>query len=363
LESQPELPKIRAEGLIRENTQLSGPFHWEPLHGDGSERAFYRVSGHQGSLVVVWSPLEDQRFPNENDSYVYMGEHLHNKGIPVPEIYGYSRPEGMTLVEDLGSVHLQEAAQLADERLIALYGQAVELLLKMQAKATQDLDTSNCFDTPFYDPPFVLTRELEYFRWSFLEGALGLEIDPAYLRSDFSLLASRAGQVGGQAFFMHRDFQCRNLMVKDDLLYLIDFQGARLGPPHYDLASLLIDPYVQLPEHIQNDLLRLHSRNLSELTGISVEEFIYRFPHVALCRNLQILAAFSFLTRIKGRSHFAQYIIPAWRGLRRLLTEAELSDYQSLANLVKSQSDEMVAKVARRLEIEARSAERQGPSA
>jgi aminoglycoside/choline kinase family phosphotransferase len=349
--------------LIRENTQLSGPFRWEPLHGDGSERAFYRVSGHQGSLVVVWSPVGDQRFPNENDSYVYMGGHLINKGIPVPEIYGYSRPEGLTLVEDLGSVHLQEVVQLDNERLIALYGQAVELLLEMQAKATQDLDTSNCFDTPFYDPPFVLRRELEYFRWSFLEGALELEIDPAYLRTDFSLLASRAGQVGGQDFFVHRDFQSRNLMLKGGLLYLIDFQGARLGPPHYDLASLLIDPYVQLPEYIQNDLLRLYSKNLSELTGISVEEFLCRFPHVVLCRNLQILAAFSFLTRIKGRPHFAQYIIPAWRGLRRLLTEAALSDYRSLANLVKNQSDEMVAKVASRLEMEALSAERPGPRA
>ena len=347
-------PKARAEELIRENTQLRGPFHWERLHGDGSQRAFCRVSDGKGSLVVAWSPLEDQRFPNENDSYVYMGEHLRNKGIPVPEIYGYSRPDGLTLVEDLGSVHLQEAVQSAGERLIGLYRQAVELLLRMQARATKDLDTGHCFDTPLYDPPFIIRRELEYFRWSFLEGALGLDIDPAYLKSDFSLLATRAGQVGDQAFFVHRDFQSRNLMVKGDLLYLIDFQGARLGPPQYDLASLLIDPYVQLPEHVQIELLEVHSRNLSELTGISVEEFVYKFSHVALCRNLQILAAFSFLTSRRGRPHFARYIIPAWRGLRRLLTEGTLSDYQSLADLVNNQSEEMIAKVAARLEMEAR---------
>ena len=347
-------PKGRAEELIREKTRLRGPFHWEPLHGDGSQRAFYRVSDREGSLVVAWSPLEVQRFPNENDSYVYMGEHLLSKGIPVPEIYGYSRPDGLTLLEDLGSVHLQEAVQSAEESLIGLYGQALQLLLQMQAKATKDLDTGRCFDTAVYDPPFIIRRELEYFRWSFLEGALGLDIDPAYLKSDFSLLATRAGQVGDQAFFVHRDFQSRNLMVKGDLLYLIDFQGARLGPPQYDLASLLIDPYVQLPEHVQIELLEVHSRNLSELTGISLEEFVYKFSHVALCRNLQILAAFSFLTSRRGRPHFARYIIPAWRGLRRLLTEGTLSDYQSLADLVNNQSEEMIAKVAARLEMEAR---------
>jgi len=363
LKRQPELPKTRAEELIRENTELSGPFRWEPLHGDGSERAFYRVSDRKGSLVLVWSPLEDQPFPNENDSYVYMGEHLLKKGIPVPEIYGYSRPEGLTLLEDLGSVHLQDAVQSADERLIVLYRQAIELLLRIQADATQDLDTSHCFDTPVYHPPFIIRRELEYFRWSFLEGALELEIDSGYLEGDFSLLASRAGEVGSRFFFLHRDFQSRNLMVKGDLLYLIDFQGARLGPPQYDLASLLFDPYVQLSESIQNELLTSYSRNLIELTGMSVDEFMDRFHHVALCRNLQILAAFSFLIKIKGRPHFAQYIIPAWRGLRRLLREPACSDYQILANLVENQSEEAVAKSAARLEREAQHAERQAPSA
>jgi aminoglycoside/choline kinase family phosphotransferase len=356
-------PKSSAEKLIRENTQFSGPFLWEQLYGDGSERVFHRVSDHKGSLVVVWSPPKDQRFPNENDSYVYIGKHLLNKGIPVPEIYGYSRPEGLTLLEDLGSVHLQQAVQSADEKMTALYHRVIELLFRMQAHATEDLDTKNCFDTPLYDPPFVLKRELQYFQWSFLEGALQLEIDPAYLESDFSLLATRAGQVGDHVFFVHRDFQSRNLMVKGDLLYLIDFQGARLGPPQYDLASLLLDPYVQLPDSLQNELLRMHGKNLSELTGISVEDFICRFSHVALCRNLQILAAFSFLTKRKGRSHFAPYIMPAWKSLRRLLTDATVSEYQSLANLVKNQSDEMVAKAAARLEREARSAERKAQRA
>jgi aminoglycoside/choline kinase family phosphotransferase len=363
LDQWSNFPRGRAEDLIRENTQLDGPFLWEQLYGDGSERVFHRVSDRKGSLVVVWSPLEDQRFPNENDSYVYMGKHLLNKGIPVPEIYGYSRHEGLTLLEDLGSVHLQQAAQSADENVTALYHQAIELLFRMQAHATEDLDTRNCFDTPLYDPPFILKRELQYFQWSFLEGALQLEIDPAYLESDFSLLATRAGQVGDQVFFVHRDFQSRNLMVKGDLLYLIDFQGARLGPPQYDLASLLLDPYGQLPDSLQHELLRMHGKNLSELTGISVEDFICRFSHVALCRNLQILAAFSFLTKRKGRSHFAQYIMPAWRSLRRLLTDPTVSEYQSLANLVKNQRDEMVAKAAARLEREARSAERKAQRA
>jgi hypothetical protein len=282
-----------------------------------------------------------------------MGKHLLEKGIPVPEIYGYARADGITILQDLGSVHLQDAVQSTDERLIDLYGQAVELLVRVQIEGTQDLDTSYCFDTPVYDQPFIVRRELEYFRWSFLEGALELQINSHYLEKDFFLLASRAGEVGDRSFFLHRDFQSRNLILKGDLLYLIDFQGARLGPPQYDLASLLLDPYVQLPESFQAELLASHSKKLSKFTGMSTGEFMDKFPHVALCRNLQVLGAFSFLTKIKGRLHFAKYIMPAWRRLRRLLKEPSCLDYQILANLVNNQSDKTVAKAAARLVREA----------
>jgi aminoglycoside/choline kinase family phosphotransferase len=360
VKGQPEFPKSRAEELIRENSALSGSLRWQPLHGDGSERTFYRVATQKESLILIWSPPGDETFPNENDSYVCIGRHLRQKGVPVPEILGYYRSEGLTLVEDLGSVHLQDLVVSGTERLTALYGQAIDVLLEMQVRATEDLETRHCFDTPLYDPQFIIERELEYFRWSFLEGALGLEIDSHYVEKDFSLLASLAGEGEGQLFFLHRDFQSRNLMVKGDHLYLIDFQGARLGPPQYDLAALLLDPYVQLPGAIQQELLTAYSRAFGKLTGGSVDELLQKYPHVALCRNLQVLAAFSFLTRIKGRSHFAQYIVPAWKRLRQQLAEPPCSDYRTLADVVQSQNDETVAEVAARLEREVQRTEGRG---
>ena len=356
MKGQPEFPKTRAEELIRENTTLSGSLRWQPLHGDGSERTFYRVATQKDSLILIWSPPADETFPNENDSYVYVGRHLHQKGVPVPEIYGYYRSEGLTLVEDLGSVHLQDAVKSGAGRLTALYGQAIDLLLQMQVRATEDLETRHCFDTSVYNQQFIIERELEYFRWNFLVGALGLEIESNYVERDFSLLASQAGEGDGQLFFLHRDFQSRNLMLKGDSLYLIDFQGARLGPPQYDLAALLLDPYVQLPEAIQQELLTAYSGAFGTLTGGSVDEFLQRYPHVALCRNLQVLGAFSFLTRIKGRSHFAQYIVPAWNRLRQQLAEPPCLAYRTLADVVQSQNDDTVAKVAARLEREAKNA-------
>jgi aminoglycoside/choline kinase family phosphotransferase len=354
LRKQTTFPKSLAEALILEETGLSRPFRWQPLCADGSKRAFYRVASKKTSLVLIWSPSEDDSFPNENDSYVYLGRHLHDKGIPVPKIYGYNRREGLTLVEDLGSVHLQDAVSSVRGGLSGYYHQAVELLLNMQAGATEDLDTGYCFDTPVYDQAFIVGRELEYFRQSFLEGALGLKIDSDYLEGEFSQLALKAGDENQQLFFLHRDFQSRNLMLKGDLLHLIDFQGARLGPPQYDLAALLLDPYVQLPELLQKELLAAYSRRLSEQSGISAEEFLERYPHVELCRNLQVLAAFAFLTQVRKRSHFAQYIMTAWKHLQKLLTEPPCSEYQELARLVQAQKDESIAAVVTRLEREAR---------
>jgi len=349
LKGKLEFPKERAEELIREHTTLSGSLRWRPLYGDGSERTFYRVASQKESWILIWSPPGDETFPNENDSYVYFGRHLRQKGVPVPEVYGYYRSEGLTLVEDLGSIHLQDAVKSNAERLTTLYGKAIDVLFEMQLRATEGLETRHCFDTSVYNQQFIIERELEYFRRSFLVGALGLEIESTYVERDFSLLASRAGEGGGQLFFLHRDFQSRNLMVKDDRLYLIDFQGARLGPPQYDLAALLLDPYVQLPEAIQQELLTAYSKRFGTGTGGSVDEFLQKYHHVALCRTLQVLAAFSFLARIRGRYHFAQYIVPAWNRLRQQLAEPPCLPYRTLADVVQSQDDESVADIAARL--------------
>lgn len=360
MKGHPDFPKTRAEQLIRENTALSESLRWEQLHGDGSERTFYRVTTQKESLILIWSPPGNETFPSESDSYVYMGRHLRQKGVPVPEIFGYYRSEGLTLVEDLGSTHLQDLVVSGSERLTSLYGQAIDMLLQMQVRAAEDLETRHCFDTSTYDQQFIIERELEYFRRSFLEGALGLQIDSQPVEQDFSHLASQAAAGDGQLFFLHRDFQSRNLMVKGDRLYLIDFQGARLGPPQYDLAALLLDPYVQLPEVFQHELLTAHSRAFGTLTGGSVDEFMQKYPHVALCRNMQVLAAFSFLTRIRGRSHFAQYIVPAWSRLRQQLAEPPCLRYRTLAGVVQSQNEDAIAEVAAKLEREAQRTERRG---
>jgi aminoglycoside/choline kinase family phosphotransferase len=118
---------------------------------------------------------------------------------------------------------------------------------------------------------------------------------------------------------MHRDFQSRNIMVHNGTFYVIDFQGARLGPILYDLAALLIDPYVNLPTALREELLDYASAPLAALTGASVAEVRRTYRLCALSRNLQMLGAFGFLTQRKNKPAFARYIPAALRSLRENL--------------------------------------------
>ena len=344
----------RAENLIRKETFLSPPFRWEPLHGDGSDRTFYRLFTSETTFVLLWSPPADNRSPNENDSYVYMGRHLERRGIPVPKIFGYWRDEGLVLLEDLGSIHLQDAVRPGRASQVeGLYKQAADVLIRIQVQASEGLDTGQCFDTPLYSPDFVMERELRYFYQSFVREALGMKIAWDQVAEEFSLLAQRAARVEERSFFLHRDFQSRNLMVKEGRLYVIDFQGSRKGPSQYDLAALLLDPYVQLPEPLAERLLLAHAEQLRDATGISVADFLDGYEQVALCRNLQIVAAYSFLTRVKGRRHFARYLVPAYRTLQQMVGRPACKDYPFLRGLVGDHGMGEIAEVAVKLEREA----------
>ena len=166
---------------------------------------------------------------------------------------------------------------------MALYRQALEVLVQLQIAGTQGFSPEWCFDTPFYDASLVRQRECHYFVQAFLQGYLGLETTPEELTEDFELLLQRALHPE-QRFFLHRDFQSRNLMVHHNRLWLIDFQGARLGPLQYDLAALLLDPYVNLPFTTQEILL-------TEYLGL-LQEHLPLDP-VALAAAIQLCGSVS----------------------------------------------------------------------
>ncbi|MEW6326797.1 MAG: phosphotransferase [Thermodesulfobacteriota bacterium] len=305
------------------------------LTGDGSNRPFYRISGSKGSLMVVLPESKDPLHLKESEAYHYIGRHLAAKGIPTPVIHGYDRATGAIIMEDLGDRHLERAVKEennsgATERW---YLEAVDILVNMQVRGVEGFDIRYCFDTPVYDRRLMLERESGYFLRAFLQGYLGLEITRDELAPDFERLATLAGEQP-PSLFLHRDFQSRNLMVCKGRLRLIDFQGGRLGPPAYDLASLIFDPYVDLPDDMKKALFETYLRKLQRQRRINEEDFRHHFWYIALQRALQVLGAFGFLTRVKKKPFFEPYIPVAVKNLKNILDREIFASFQKLRQVV-----------------------------
>jgi aminoglycoside/choline kinase family phosphotransferase len=308
----------------------------ERLSGDGSDRLFFRLkSPSLPPLLVILASSSFEKGRIEARSSFRIGTHLFDKGVPVPEIFGYDSRNGALVCSDLGDTHLQKTIQSQEgfSRAKKFYFQAIDALVKLQLVGRRDFDVRFCWDTPRYDRMLMLERESGYFADSFCKDFMGRIPDDPQLNIEFQKIAYRASQEPAD-YLLHRDFQSRNLMVCDEKVYIIDFQGARLGPLAYDLASLLIDPYAGLTESQKEVLYLYYVDNVSQYIDLNPDQFYEGYCYLALQRNMQILGAFAFLSQIKGKDFFKQYISPAVQTLSGLLSQFPGKAFPSLSCLV-----------------------------
>jgi aminoglycoside/choline kinase family phosphotransferase len=305
---------------------------WIKLPADGSKRIFYRVSNQKGSCIVMANPPTERDAEKQNLSYLKIGKHLFSKGMPVPRIYSYDLDHGWFIMEDLGEQNLQEIAINSHSR-ITIYKKVVELLIEIQLKGREGFNPDWCYHTKRYDRFIMEKFESDYFRTYFLKALLALEEDLSGLQSSFQHLSYRAS-LADNDFFLHRDFQSRNLIFKRDRIGVIDWQGARLGPLQYDLASLLIDPYVGLTKDERRVLYDYYLTVLENCLPRISRSFREYYPYVAIQRNLQILGAFSYLSLIQGKKGFLAYVSPALGFLQELLKDLGDLELYPLKELV-----------------------------
>jgi len=287
----------------------------------GSDRILARLFRSAGTVVLAENPPSSAEGPNENDSFVYLSGHLLERGLPVPKVLAYGREEGAYLMEDLGDDDLygKVRAGLTEGELHELYREAVRLLSRLQVDGSVGFDSARTHSPPFYDRELMLTGESGYFQREFLEHFLGLQV-PEGLDGEFGKLAGQA-VAAGTDYFLHRDFQSMNLKLREGQLWIIDFQGARLGPPQYDVAALLYDPYVELPRELRDELLSSYLEDFLRRSSTDRAGFLGNFPAVAVHRSMQALGAYAFLGTRRGRSRFLSFI-PA--GVRCLTDAARL---------------------------------------
>jgi len=314
----------------------SGPLFRKRLEGDGSDREWNRLIMGEKSMIVVDHQIKKSATKvDQADAFMNIGRHLFDRGLPVPQIYGGDAFAGTVFLEDLGNLDLQTAVKKTNnwEEITRMYQSVIDLLTQFSAQGARQFDAAWAYQTTSYDKPLILENECRYFVDAFLNAYLGFDIIYEDFKKEFEFLAENALKYAAEGL-MHRDFQSRNIMIKHNQFYFIDFQGSRMGPIQYDLASLLIDPYVDLTPEIQTRLCTYCLKKLQAGMKLNAANFRHGYRFCRLTRNLQILGAFGYLTCVKKKTRFEKYIPAAVKTLKRNLTKHEQKTLPSLTALV-----------------------------
>ena len=282
----------------------------------GSNRKYVRFSSPAGSAVVTIGTVKA-----ENKAFLYMSRHLAAQGINVPAIFYASRDGMCYLQQDLGDTSL--AGVLAAESASGRYNAAARALLAdvvgtlpdIQFKGARDMDWTVCYPSECFDRRNV-EWDLSYFKYCFLK-LTQFEIDEQALQDDFDALADRLLSVPCDCF-MYRDFQSRNVMIHDGTPFFIDYQGARRGPAHYDLASFLWQARMRYPARLKDELTKVYMDALEAYKEVDRDAFRTELQHFALFRTLQVLGAYGFRGLHEGKGHFLQSIPAAIINLKEL---------------------------------------------
>ncbi len=308
--------------------------HINPIAGDGSDRLWFRACHGEKSLVISDHGICPN--PSENlsqlQAFVNIGAHLSSKKIAVPKILGHDALSGQVVLEDLGDLHLASMVSQNRSTLIDLYKKVIDQLIKFSQTGIQNFNTEWTCQTASYSKEVILEKECAYFMTQFVRGYLGKEVEFEPYAHEFAMIADNALKYAFPGL-MHRDMQSKNIMIQKGKIYFIDFQSARKGPLQYDLASLLIDPYVKLPDTIQKELLVYTMSRLEIDSKTKKREFEECYKFCCLTRNLQFLGAFAFLSRVKGKKNFESYIPDAVGSLKSIIQS--MASLPSLRKLVK----------------------------
>lgn len=321
-------------GFMNKRAHTEKAVTFERIPADGSTRMFWRIMppGQDPSVVVMYNPPQDASVDRENRAYLKIGVHLKGKGLPVPEIYEFDLNMGWFIVEDLGTRNLQDVIASGTDPL-AVYETVLDELVRLQIQGAEGFDPSWCCQTRHYDPTVMRRYESHYFRDAFLHHYLGLKAQWPELEDTFEHIAHGACK-GAGGFFLHRDFQSKNILLPSQKVGIVDWQGGRLGPLGYDLASLLIDPYTGLAPRQQDTLYHGYIRRIAGINADWAASLHTAYPYLAIQRNLQILGAFSYLTKVKHKTCFEAYIPGALTGLGHLLDRVDDTALFPLKDLI-----------------------------
>ncbi len=338
------LPKSEIIALVHRSIGAVSDLTIAPLAGDASNRSYYRLSLSPGShppSLILMQLAEPEAFKKAEEAvsastipitelpFLNIQRHLEAAGVAVPHVYGYDQRAGRLLLEDVGDVTMEAwlaGAEAQSRRDI--YKEAIDELIGIQTRAAERKNGRCIAFGRAFDVPLLLW-ELDHFLEYGIEARGGPvpARDREAIRAEFLRIAQFLASL--PRTFTHRDYHSRNLMVHAKKIRILDFQDALLGPPTYDLASLLRDSYVELEPQLVEELIRYY-RDRLRAAGKGdpgeADDFDRAFRWTALQRNLKAAGRFVYIHRVKGKDLYLQSI-PRTLGYvqRTLSTDPDLA--------------------------------------
>jgi aminoglycoside/choline kinase family phosphotransferase len=298
-----------------------------PMQADGSNRTMHRVVGEDYDTAIgVIGPDHE-----ENRAFLTFSRLFREAGLPVPEIYGADEQVGMYLEEDLGETTLFEALSAARKQepgsafpasMLALYKRVVEQLPRFQVEGGRVVDYSVAYPRAAFDKQSILW-DLNYFKYHFLKLA-HIPFNEARLEEDFKRLTAFLLRADNR-HFLYRDFQSRNIMVRDGEIFFIDYQGGRRGALQYDIASLLYDAKAAIPEPVREQILEHYLDALERHIAVDRDLFREHYRGYVLVRIMQAMGAYGYRGFFERKPRFLQSVPPAVDNIERLLGTGLLS--------------------------------------
>jgi len=288
----------------------------------GSGRKIIRLAGDKVSAIGILYGVRE-----ENVAFLEFSRHFRRHGLPVPEIYAEDLSRGAYLEEDLGDTSLfeflsknREGESIAPQAVEA-YRRVVAVLPRFQIEAGRDLNYEVCYPRGSFDRQSI-SWDLNYFKYYFLRLA-GIPFNEQALEDDFDSLTTFLLSADCD-YFLYRDFQSRNAMLRDGQPFFLDYQGGRKGALQYDIASLLYDAKADLPPELRQQLLDLYIDKLSGFIDVEREAFLHHYYSYVYVRILQALGAYGFRGFYERKAHFLQSVPYALKNLRWLLHNVKL---------------------------------------
>ncbi len=308
----------------------------QPLAQSGSYRKYFRISGKQKTAIGVFNP--DKK---ENKAFVTFTKHFSKNRFNVPKLYAQQLKENIYLIEDLGDTTLFSiigkdiSGRKFSQNIIQYYKDALNHLIRFQMDGSKGLDYSVCYPRNKFDKQSILW-DLNYFKYYFLKLAK-IPFDEQKLEDDFKAFSKFLLSTDTK-FFMYRDFQSRNILVRDNQLYFIDYQGGRKGALQYDVASLLFQAKVNLSPQVRDELLEYYLVQASQKSKVKSQNFLKYYYGFVLIRLLQTLGAYGFRGYYENKSHFLLSIPFALKNLQWLVDEnhipKDLSELKKVFNSI-----------------------------